>query len=434
MPNNNTNAMMNEHQSIEVQKKTFVNLIDNRIVHKSKKENVHIYNIRRAIPHFIDQDVFENDLPLVLSKEELDFISSYYTCQPVINTGNDSFEKNIYCLKSLPLKIRSVEFAEILDTVKHDEDREFLLRFYSPDEKGDYFELTGVFSEMDEIRIGNILKLSSMLVTDSEKSIISSMLEKVDSVKKEDTYYASMFVDPEHDYFFEHALDHVPGMMIIESARQMFYSCYHLFGNTPLADVDFILSNMNVNFREYLWMSYPIRIQLKLDHKSCSDEGYWNKCGSSILFFQEHKEKAAVNLGTSNIKKAVLDSIHAKKELKKALTRNEEISSSHKEIHLRLAQTNNIGFFGSIIDISPKHITVEFRTPVTIEKVDRFSFNINLDKSIHAHGACCLEWQHKNEDLIIARFRIDDIDSSNSASIIEIIKKIAQSRELKMVI
>ena len=46
-------------------------------------------------------------------------------------------------------------------------------------------------------------------------------------------FECTMIVDPGQAFFFEHPLDHVPGMMFTEAGRQVGIAISHLFLNIP---------------------------------------------------------------------------------------------------------------------------------------------------------------------------------------------------------
>ncbi len=418
MTGQDSEAIMGEiFEPSELQELKFVN---KKYVHKNKDENVHLYNLRRFIPRFINKQVFEKDLKNFLEIDEIDFLKKYYRKMPCDVTGDYK-----YVLMSIPAVLTVSEIEVILGKC-NDKDKEFIRQYYTAKDNQRY-HLDPEISEIDEVHLASTLKMRTKCITDSERAILSSMLEKVDTFVKKDVYYANMFIDPEHNYFFEHSLDHVPGIMIIETARQLIVSCSHLFGKVPTSGIDIILSQMEVKFKEYLWMSYPIRIKVEMNSIENCDEGYWKSCAGSIIFFQEHTEKARINIAGAGMKRTLLDAIMSKKEMKRAAKRN-PVSNFNHEIYLK-DENNSIGYFGTVVDISMKHIIVEFRIPILFSKGDIFSFNIHFARKFSAHGRCGFEWQRENDQLSVVRFNIQNLDARNKEEIAEIIKQLNFLRE-----
>jgi hypothetical protein len=223
-------------------------------------------------------------------------------------------------------------------------------------------------------------------------------------------------------------------MMVIETARQFFVSCAHIFGKAPTSkEVEFILSNLNSKFHDYLLLSYPIRLKLVMDQITYTKEGFWNSVSSNISFCQEYKDKAVFNISGIVMNKFVLDKVVSKKMMKNVLSKKDSIPEFQNEFYLKDI-SNEIGFFGKIVDISPNHITSEFRIPIIFEKTDCFNFIIHLEKNINAHGKCSLEWQQESDELNLVRFKIDELDDINRDNIIKIIKRLSLIRELKMIV
>lgn len=405
---------------------TGYNLVNKKYVHKSNDDNVHIYNVRRALPRIISSDIFENEIPNDITEDEYNYLTKYYL--PVTQRTFED-ETFIYLLSSLPYQIK-IDTLDSIIALQNDLNKNFIKKFYSKNINNKNYTLSEDIDDSDELRLANILDLHSMLITDSEKRYLSEIFEKVTSLDKEEIFYANMFVNPSHNYFFEHNLDHVSGMMVIETARQLFVSISHIFGKAPVSnEVDFILSSLNSSFKDYLLMSYPIRMKLVMDKITYTDKGFWNSVVSNITFIQEYKEKALFNIEGIIMDKNIHDSIVRKKVIKNITTRNNDVCPRHNDIYLKMIHTNNIGFFGSIIDISPKHFIAEFHIPIIFEKIDSFDFKINYMKTIHSQGKCCLEWQHESEERNIVRFKIDEVNDENCNNIIEIIKSISLTRE-----
>jgi len=64
-----------------------------------------------------------------------------------------------------------------------------------------------------------------------ERNILVGSLERADGP---DSFSATMVPDYAHPFFFEHPLDHVPSMMLVEVGRQMGIAISHLFYDVPL--------------------------------------------------------------------------------------------------------------------------------------------------------------------------------------------------------
>lgn len=82
-----------------------------------------------------------------------------------------------------------------------------------------------------------------------------------------DRFRGQMLVDPAHPFFFEHALDHVPSMMLIEAGRQLGIAVSHLFLGVPL-DTAFAPTNIKAEFTEYAELDAPVSIGSSVTDKN----------------------------------------------------------------------------------------------------------------------------------------------------------------------
>ncbi|WP_323073340.1 AfsA-related hotdog domain-containing protein [Mycetohabitans endofungorum] len=45
----------------------------------------------------------------------------------------------------------------------------------------------------------------------------------------QDRFVAPLIIEPDHPFFFEHEIDHVPGLMLVEATRQACTAVSHMF-------------------------------------------------------------------------------------------------------------------------------------------------------------------------------------------------------------
>ena len=89
---------------------------------------------------------------------------------------------------------------------------------------------------------------------------------------KPDGYEAGMVHDLEHPYFFEHPLDHIPAMMLVETGRQLGIAISHLFLGVPL-DRMFATRSFDIHFDDFAELHAPITIVCDVsDRKYHRDE------------------------------------------------------------------------------------------------------------------------------------------------------------------
>lgn len=82
----------------------------------------------------------------------------------------------------------------------------------------------------------------------------------------DDRYRAEMVVDVEHPFFFEHPLDHIPAMMLVEAGRQMGIAISHMFLGVPMGHL-FATQAFDIRFTEFAELREPVLI-----HGAVSDK------------------------------------------------------------------------------------------------------------------------------------------------------------------
>ena len=86
--------------------------------------------------------------------------------------------------------------------------------------------------------------------------------------ERPDEHVAELALDPAHPYYFEHAQDHVPGMMLLEAGRQLAMAIAHIYYDVSLHAV-FVLEQMSSSFTRFADLGAPIFI-----HARVSDRDY----------------------------------------------------------------------------------------------------------------------------------------------------------------
>jgi hypothetical protein len=71
-----------------------------------------------------------------------------------------------------------------------------------------------------------------------------------------DEHVAELALDPAHPYHFEHAQEHVPGMMLIEAGRQLAMAIAHIYYDVSL-DAVFVLEHMQSSFARFADSARP---------------------------------------------------------------------------------------------------------------------------------------------------------------------------------
>ncbi len=409
-----------------------INFIDKKLVHKVKDENVHIYNMRRALPREINVSFFETILIPKLEATQQEFVKEYY----VKGEGSSG---EAYILRTIPFSISFEKAQEYLKTAEvEEEERIFLRNFYQPDSTNSKYILQkSVITEDEENRILKILDGRELHISDQARRGLSEIFEKVEGVPRKEIYFANVHIDQNHSYFFEHPQEHVPGMILIEVARQMSMVCAHVYGKVPL-DAIFMLTKLDNTFSNYTELNYPIKVRAKLDQVKTDTEGAWSFYFLTFTFYQRHKVTCTSIVEAMIVNQAVFKKIRRDKEIYDQLPRFCPIEGIENNISLRDGKQR---YLSSIIDVSHQGFMLKFPNDDFIKKEDgtldetkSFEFFMFFDKIGFIHGNCDMKWSEPNGDGgTIAGFlitKMNPIDTENLKEAMKFHFRLKDEREI----
>jgi hypothetical protein len=97
-----------------------------------------------------------------------------------------------------------------------------------------------------------------------DENVLLASIERVDG--SADRYVARMHVDTAHPFFFEHPLDHVPSMMLIEGGRQVGIAIAQKFLDVPY-ETAFAPTEITARFTAYAELDHPVDIECEVQDK-----------------------------------------------------------------------------------------------------------------------------------------------------------------------
>ncbi len=92
-----------------------------------------------------------------------------------------------------------------------------------------------------------------------------SRVERVDDDHPDD-FIGQLVLDQNHTFFFEHPLDHYPGLMLVEAGRQLGTAVAHLVYGVP-RDCVFVLNEMKVDFTSFAELGQPVYVNSTVTDK-----------------------------------------------------------------------------------------------------------------------------------------------------------------------
>ncbi|MCB1164816.1 MAG: PilZ domain-containing protein [Leptospiraceae bacterium] len=412
-----------------------IQLVEKRYVHKAKEENVHLYNLRRTIPRAIDVATMEKVIIPALSSEQRELLLKFFEKEDPI-PGSEPNESNLfYTLRSVPRRIprETVKqlYSELGRALPGDEEVEFMSQFYKLDEDSDQYILQKFVTEADETRLLRIVSRKDLHITDRERKEIAEILDLVPEFEKREVFFANVYVDPRHEYFFEHSQEHAPAMLLIESCRQMLEACCHIYGKIPMKGVALMLANMQASFTNYVELPYPIKLRGSLLNHKKNRAGYWSVVDFEVTIFQQAKEVARIRFEGSSINSKVFERIRRERKDPGAPPRFLPRPDLYHMMSLRTEDGAEIE--GSLIDLSLQGFMLELDETQTVEPGAAMNFYFSVPGAGVVLGTCEARWQEIGDSRNVAGFRIDQMSESDRARLFEAIKQhfyVQEDREI----
>jgi A-factor biosynthesis hotdog domain len=97
------------------------------------------------------------------------------------------------------------------------------------------------------------------------ENVFVSRFERVGG-EDSDHIVGQLYLDSAHPFFFEHALDHYPGLMLVEAGRQFGTAVAHAMYGVPL-DAIFTLNGVTVEFNNFAELDVPVFVNSEVSEK-----------------------------------------------------------------------------------------------------------------------------------------------------------------------
>lgn len=392
-------------------------LVDKKLVHKFEESNVLLYDLRRALPVRIKANIFEDIVLNNLTEEEKSLMLEYYTFH-ITPDNQDTY----YVMYNIPHTIK-VEFIErFVEQGQFTQDEmDSLLIFYDKDNSGETYILKKNVTEIDEIKISNILEDKDLQLSEyDEREKIAELLENIEDFPKEDIFFSNMHVDLKHSFFFEHPNEHVPAMMMLEASRQLLIACCHKFGNIPFEGVSMILEGMQIDFINYLELNYPIKMVAKINRIK-KRKGMWINIDMTVTFYQRNRESSVVSFIGRSITNNVFKILRTDNTEYEEVSRFSPLAMYYHNISLR--NDDNGKILSKIIDLSDKGFQLKFEEPISAPITPGFEFFIFFQEVGFVHGKCELKWYKKIGEFYFGGFEITEMSKSDLDNLKEAIKR-----------
>ena len=253
-----------------------------QLVHKNSIDDVLVEGFEPILPAMIEKKLIDS-LKALISESDLHLINSLY-----------KEEAEVYHLRHIPYFI---DDSNIIEISKYDF------------EVKDFYELQGSVWILKESiipissqEILSLITLQSSLgnsYKECHKKVISILCENA-GIPIINNY--KVLNDTEHYFFYRKSHEHVPGLMLIEIARQAMY--HYVYSNTghKFRTVSISMSNLNVDFNLYCDSVYELELVVTQTQNIARKTP--KLIDKTAYFYQRGKKVATIRLegGVMNMK------------------------------------------------------------------------------------------------------------------------------------
>lgn len=289
-------------------------LVDQKLVHKRQTENVFIAYLRRGLAPWLPADFWGERLVPALSPEDLGFLQELY--QPWHPGGPglppERFPfleltwTSAWLLVDLPRRLEAHWFRGPEWASMSQEDQRFVEAAY-PLRTGQESRFRADLPWGDLLRLFELFGEWNLTLSEQDKARASALLEPFEELPHPPEFYGTLSVAPDHPFFFEHRNEHVPGLLVLEAARQLVVAVTHRYGQLPLKGYQFILNRLDSEFLDYLNLNYPIIFKALLVTHEAVRSGRWTQAEFTVEAWQQGETAAKLRLSGRMIDNRVFD-------------------------------------------------------------------------------------------------------------------------------
>ncbi len=377
--------------------------INKSLAHKARDENVFVKDLRRAIPGVLSASTVETLILPQLTETDRNFFLAYY--QP---SDNQVFDEPYYVLFDLPRELPERLFVDRSDHAEpFTPSEERIVRRYYTAQAG-AFHLTSSVSERDSVVLTQIFERRGLSLSESDRTSLANLLESVPGLQLEDVYHGVMRMDPGHAFFFEHPNEHVPGMMLVEAARQFGMACCHLFGQIPLRGYQFIIREIHVRFQDYVNLNYPATFKAELKSMTKRRTGEWHEVNMQISVLQQGSVCAEMEFPAQFVSKRSFQRLRADRHQTDPLHRFQPIENIHHDIVLWNPASQRY-HKAKLWDLSMEGFRVELSDVIDEAPAGGLWETVLYFEELgFVRSACALVWQRQDRDVHWAGFHFHE--------------------------
>lgn len=375
-----------------------VEKVDKYLVHKEFDDDILIYNGRNAIPSYVDDSLLE---PPLVDEEGVSQLRRYYIPCPVV--------PGRYVLKGVApfISLSRKQFDEL--------DRECLeLLTKNYQKTGDGYLLKSQYiNEIEESILARTFSEQSDVVDEPSRQYIARLLRFSCESIRPMVYYASMFNDTKNYFFYRKHHEHVPGIMLIEVARQAMYAHFYQCRSHRREDITLSIDSFKMDYLNFTESNYPVRIVVEdispeiTECGSSKEDRSIQRGGSRATFYQRNKPVGVATISATLIK------VNLFKRLRRNTTDKSHRFFPIKNFSKLVLVTNRTGkkFEAQVLNLSMAGLRLAF--PIGTELIEGEVFDVSffVESIGYVNSKNTLRWQADRQNRLEVGFAVFQIET-----------------------
>jgi hypothetical protein len=219
------------------------------LVHKDNADDVFISDCRGALPAWFDITVEQFESSTLSQRNAIE------ACYVLVDDRHKG--RLVWCLSGLPWYIDST--MSCFNPTNSDV-TQWLIDWYASDGEGWILRAADISEAMQN----TLIKAAGHPpLRDRTRYDASLVLDGLLNIVRAPVFHCSIYNDTKHYYFYNKRHEHVPGIMLMEIARQAFYAHFYRFNVHTRSSVNLSILEFNCDFVSYLQSNYPAYISVE---------------------------------------------------------------------------------------------------------------------------------------------------------------------------
>lgn len=256
--------------------------VDAHRVHKEHLDDVLIANFRGDLPTHLPADILDS---ACLCESERALLARHYVRDQELDEQTEALDARIW-RRSIPV-ILPAEVSDMGEFL-------FVRDYYKKNQKNIVLNKK-YLREEQEVALMNRFVDPEYQISVRDRHQISNITDRLDCDSRPSRYYMSMINDLRNYFFYRKHHEHVPGIMLVEVARQAIYAQYYRTSQHKRGEITLTIRKLDCEFEDFVDANYPVSVSVD----TTTDEAEMQAVGTerrAATFWQNGRQVATVSI------------------------------------------------------------------------------------------------------------------------------------------